>query len=356
MKKNYKNIPVYIGELPPPMGGVTIKNGLLLNLIFNEYNPIIINIYTYARALWKLPGLFIKLCKINRNRQLVYIGSGSYKRYEMLLWLINMIGGEEFLSRVNTFVMGGMFNEYLEEHKRCLNYVQKTGNVFYELHNMENQGRELGVKNSMYFPNCRDARYKKEPHSLNPEKAIRLIHFSTVSREKGVPEILKMAEILSREGTPFTLDIYGEIAEDYEEEFRSRVNALPNTYYCGVKRCGNKELYELLSGYDVFLLATNWQGEGCVGALVESKVAGIPAIVTDWRYNSEVVRDSEEGIVVSANSMEELSEKFANSVNRLYSDGRYYAVLSKGASKSVERYDFNIYLPQIRRIIDKQLG
>ena len=354
---NDKNIqrPVYIGELPPPMGGVTVKNELLINSVFSELHPEIINIYTYTRAVWKLPLLFIKLLEVNKNKQIVYIGSGSLERYEMLLWLINLIGGEKFLSRVNTFVMGGIFTEYLRKHKRCLKYIKKTGNIFYELHKMENESEQLGTKNNVYFPNCRDGNFKKEPHDLCAGKPIRLLHFSTVNREKGVPELLKMAKKLDKQGIPFILDIYGEIAKNYEDEFRREIQEAPNTYYRGVKRCGNEELYNLISSYDVFLLATHWRGESCVGVLVESKVSGIPAIVTNWRYNSEVIRNRAEGIVVQSGAVDEVSQRFADAVAELYDDADYYRKLSRGASDSVERYDFNVYLPQIKRIVENQL-
>lgn len=355
MKKKCDQRPMYIGELPPPMGGVTVKNELLINSVFSELNPEIINIYTYTRAVWKLPLLFLKLLKANKNEQIIYIGSGSLKRFELLLWLINFIGGEKFLSRVNTFVMGGMFTEYLKEHKKCLKYTKKTGNIFYELHRMEKESVQLGIKNNVYFPNCRDGSFKRIPHDMHSDKPIRLLHFSTVNREKGVPELLKMSKILDREGILFNLDIFGEIAKDYEDEFRREIQEAPNTHYLGVKRCSDKELYNLISSYDVFLLATHWRGESCVGVLVESKVSGIPAIVTDWKYNSEVVRNGEEGIVVEFGSVDEVGERFANAVIELYCNVDRYRKLSNGASASVERYDFNVYLPKIKKIVEDQL-
>ena len=355
MIKNYCKIPVYIGELPPPMGGVTVKNELLINSIFTELNAEVIDIYTYTRALWKLPDLFIKLIKIKLRGQRIYIGSGSLERYDMLLWLINLIGGEKFLSKVNTFVMGGMFVEFLKENSRCLENVRKTGNVFYELHKMELESKELGVNNSIYFPNCRDGKLKQPVHKLTEDKPIKLIHFSTVNREKGVPQLLEMVRKLAKQNVSFKLDIYGEIATDYKEEFMYQIDSVPNTKYCGVKRCSNKELYELLSSYDIFLLATRWKGESCVGVLVESKVAGIPAIVTDWRYNSEVIQNEKEGLVVSCKDDETISNEFAKAVLRLKNDSAFYNKLSIGASESVGRYDFNTYLPMMKNIIHEQI-
>lgn len=356
MKKDYRKIPVFLGELPPPMGGVTVKNELLVNTIFRELDAEVIDIYTYTRELWKLPKLFIKLVKIKQRGQKIYIGSGSHKRYAMLLWLINCVGGKRFLSSTNTFVMGGLFVDFLKQNPGCLNYVKKTGYIFYELHKMENESKELGIDNNIYFPNCRDGMLKKPVHKISDDKPIRLIHFSTVNREKGVPHLLEMAKILDAQGISFELDIYGEISKDYKAEFVSIIDSIPSTRYRGVKRCSNEELYNLLSSYDIFLLATRWVGESCVGVLVESKIAGIPAIVTDWRYNSEVVQNEKEGLVVSSENEEIISKEFADAVIRLKNNSDLYSLLSTGASESVERYDFNIYLPKIKDIIRKQLG
>lgn len=53
----------------------------------------------------------------------------------------------------------------------------------------------------------------------------------------------------------------------------------------------NHDVYEELNNYDIMLLPTRWEGEGVSGALIESKMAGITAIVSDWHVNSETVRD-----------------------------------------------------------------
>lgn len=355
MNKDYSKIPVYIGEMPPPMGGVTVKNELLINLIFKDFNAEVIDIYTYTRALWKLPGLLVKLIKIKKRKQQIYIGSGSLERYNMLLWLINLLGGEKFLSKVNTFVMGGMFVDFLKENQRCLNNVKKTGNVFYELHKMENESKALGIEKNRYFPNCRDGSFIKNVHDISASGPIRLIHFSMVSREKGVPQLLEMARKLQAQSIDYILDIYGELDVEYKDEFLSQIDDIPNTKYCGVKRCSSEELYDLLSSYDVFLLATRWMGESCVGALVESKVAGIPAIVTDWRYNSEIVQNEKEGLVVGCKNDETIIDEFAKAVVKMKSDRELYKKLSVGARESVGRYDFNVYLPKVKAIIEAQL-
>lgn len=44
------------------------------------------------------------------------------------------------------------------------------------------------------------------------------------------------------------------------------------------------------------LLPSKWSGEGVPGALVESKMAGIAAIVSDWNFNAEIVKNDSEGI------------------------------------------------------------
>lgn len=82
------------------------------------------------------------------------------------------------------------------------------------------------------------------------------------------------------------------------------------------------------------MLPSKWSGEGVPGALVESKMAGIAAIVSDWNFNAEIVKNDSEGIV--------LKEKLSNVLNKINS--QKMMELKVGAFESRKRYDMSVEL------------
>lgn len=119
--------------------------------------------------------------------------------------------------------------------------------------------------------------------------------------------------------------------------------------YHGVFDAVNNDIYQELNQYDIMLLPTRWEGEGVPGALVESKMAGITAIVSDWHVNGEVVRDGEEGIVLA----EPTAEALATTVLKLCKDPERVSSLKEGAFSSRKRYCIDTYR---QALIDQALG
>ena len=102
-------------------------------------------------------------------------------------------------------------------------------------------------------------------------------------------------------------------------------------------------MYHELSQYDVLLLPSRWKNEGVPGILVESKITGLPAVVSDIAYNAEIVNDGVDGIVLKENTAEALSKAL------LYL-GENRSVLSKlkiGAKDSAEHYYIDNYIDKI---------
>ena len=99
---------------------------------------------------------------------------------------------------------------------------------------------------------------------------------------------------------------YGEIRKDYEQEFRCAVHGISNVTYHGVFSGSTDAVYRELGQYDVLLLPTRWKAEGLPGILVEAKIAGVPAVVSDHNFNREIVEHNCDGIVISEITVEKL--------------------------------------------------
>ena len=94
------------------------------------------------------------------------------------------------------------------------------------------------------------------------------------------------------------IDIYGHIVDDFKEKFEKFIDENNNVTYQGVFDATKNNVYEKLHEYDILLFPSRWKGEGVPGILIESKMAGIVPIVSDHLYNSEIVLNNIEGIVL----------------------------------------------------------
>ena len=93
-----------------------------------------------------------------------------------------------------------------------------------------------------------------------------------------------------------------------------------------------------MNEYDLFLLPTKWEGEGSCGAIIESKFAGIPAVVSDWHYNSELVSEGE-GIVVKEYS----GCAFSDVIILIVEGNISYEKMAEKAFLSCSKFDFTHY-------------
>ncbi len=335
---------LYIGEFPPPYGGISTKNLFIKDCLLSDAAVEWVDMYDFKKNPFKLLLLFRSIFK-HRNKA-ICIGCAS-KRLYGLLQAIKMFGNKKTLKNTSIFVMGSALKDFCGKSPKLARSLKRVKVLYVELQGIIDGLHELGLTNTYELPNCRDGSKACKPHQLEPAAPIRLVFFSTVNREKGVPVIFEMAQFLQEEKIPFTIDIFGEIAEDFKTEFQERLLTQKHCTYKGVFDVTKSNLYSKLNEYDALLLPTKWKGESCIGVLVESKMSGIPAIVSDHKYNKEIVVDGVEGIVVNGN----LEKGFAEAVKRLYSDSELYDRLAQGAYISRTRYDFSTYIAPIREQI-----
>ena len=133
------------------------------------------------------------------------------------------------------------------------------------------------------------------------------------------------------------MDFYGEIDLNYVAKFNSFLETHPNIRYHGVYDATNGTVYQELNQYDILLFPSKWIGEGVPGILVESKMAGITAIVSDWNFNSEIVRDGDEGVILKTNLPDTINSICLNQIEDL----------KKGSFESRKRYCTSTYRKEL---------
>ena len=99
-------------------------------------------------------------------------------------------------------------------------------------------------------------------------------------------------------------------------------------------------VYEKLHEYDILLFPSRWKGEGVPGILIESKMAGIVPIVSDHLYNSEIVLNNIEGIVLEK---KDIGLQMSKTIKKLLEYEDIYNNLANGAFTSRMRYSLETY-------------
>lgn len=161
---------------------------------------------------------------------------------------------------------------------------------------------KAGINNVEIFPNCR-RKPKSEMRAQGERKKLRCVFFSNIQPEKGADIILEVAKGLHN----IEFFFYGPIESKFDGVFKRTVSELENVHYMGIFKGSDEEKYKELRKYDVLLLPTRWKNEGVPGILVEAKIAGLAEIVSNQNYNSELVSDGCDGIVMNKTTAESLS-------------------------------------------------
>ena len=97
----------------------------------------------------------------------------------------------------------------------------------------------------------------------------------------------------------------------------------------------------------MLLLATRCKTEGIPGILIESKIANIPAIVTDLNFNKDIIRDHVNGIVLKNNTEQELYDAILE-LDRNRDSLKKYA---EEAGKSAKEFYIEKYIDDICKVL-----
>lgn len=333
----------YLGAFPPPYGGVTIKNKILYTKLKEN---IAIDKVDLSLVKKKNIKETFKLCRglINPNSAYVIGAAGDARKYlSALLYFIN----RKSLRRSILIVMGGDWSRIIAKDSKYLKWVREYKQIYVETNGMKNELIDVGINNVSVFPNCREKSKEMIKIKHQDIKKIRCLFFSLISKEKGADIVIEASKLLNEKGIDYSIDFYGHIEAQYQTEFKKQVDRLENVNYCGVFSADQENVYSKLNKYDVLLFPTRWKAEGVPGVLVEAKIAGVPAIVSNINFNSEIVEDEKTGFVLNKNTPDVL----ANAIESVYSDRDYLMEMKHDAMISAESYLYENYIDDIVEMI-----
>ena len=187
------------------------------------------------------------------------------------------------------------------------------------------------VHNAVDVPAFSSARPESEPPVA--------LYVGTLSRRKGMHDLVTALERLRDRGVELPLDVVGgghEVGEQEAAELRARItdSGLP------VRLRGSLppvEVARALQEAQLFVLPSHWEGQPI--AILEAMASGLPVVVTAVGANPDVVRDGVDGRVVPSHDAAAL----ADALEELVRDPAARARMGANArARAEEGYDLPV--------------
>lgn len=331
---------LFIGEFPPPYGGVTIKDEMLLADVFDGLDPAVFNLYDFKRRPWIFPALCLCLAREVKLADHIALGLGDNARLSKMLGIIASLRGERFLRNVTAFMMGRTLTTYLAERPGEVGRFQQCGHIYAESRALVAEFEELGVRCASYLPNFRKGDRARAPRPVGD--IVRFVYFAQVRPEKGIETLADACARLDSAGLSgrYSVDVYGSVLGGYGDAFEALLARTPAMEYKGAFDAAHGDVYELLNRYDS---SSSWQ-EGMSGSNIECKFAGVANIVSSAGFNPECVRDGAEGILVKPRDVDSL----AAAMRGVIEDRELLERLKRGSWESRVEYDVATWRDEVR--------
>ncbi len=143
--------------------------------------------------------------------------------------------------------------------------------------------------------------------SMGQPGQVRMVFFARVMREKGVFEAIELGKVLHQSQVDISLDIIGPLCFS-ESSDRVVFNDELAKHSDFLSYRGSIDPFSVqseLCRYDVLVFPTRYSGEGFPGSIVDAMMSGLCVICTDWRYNKEIVAETQCGYVLSGDFVDE---------------------------------------------------
>lgn len=332
MRKKHISVVGVYGKGENFTTGQAVKCFELINWFKEKYgeNQIgVVNTYAWKKNPVKLFLSMIRAFCVSDNIILMPAQHGLKIFAPMAAILKRLFG-----NHVHYVVIGGWLSDMLKRHNMLRKSVCSFDGVHVETKKMVSDLRKLGVENVAYMPNCR--KYIDIQHlATNKSGIVHVCTYSRVVKEKGILdaiEIIKQANALLGE-KKFALDIYGKIAPEFERELDIAIAQDEDVVkYCGIKSADQGA--ETLQNYFCLLFPTYYIGEGFAGTILDAFVATTPVIANDWKYNKDIIKNRENGMIYPFRNIEQAARCLCD----LYTDDNLYKHLQNGCRMSAMMY------------------
>ncbi len=316
---------LFIGSLPPPIGGVSTINSSFQQLLSDSYEIISFNtsnnqryvdLYTKIRLkdiiysillIWK----FLFFAFRNRNTIAnIFITSGKAFFRTLLIYFIGYIFQIRFITHVHSKTAGEYF---LEKHRiyfftRFINYFSRKIIVLSNYHKYYFCEHGLDPKKSHIIENFVDySKYKCNLNTKNNE----LLYVGRLSKRKGIFDLLNSLKFLKDSDIEFKLHIIGDYDKETTEQqivqFISSNRLEENILLHGVI-FGNKK-FELFKKCGIFIFPSHFENSPIV--IKEAIASSMAILCSDIDANKLILDPFENKVLHRVGDSADLADKLS---------------------------------------------
>ena len=294
------------------LNGQTVKTKTLTNemeKILGEGNVHKIDTHGGKR---KIVAVLKELLKAIKNSENIIVLPAQNGLTVIVPFLV--MGNSIYKKRLHYVVIGGWLPEFLRKRKFLNWCLRKIDYIYVETHSMQRELAKQGFTNVCVMYNCKSLNIINNSELVYPkEEPYKLCTFSRVMKEKGIEDAINAVSMVNRkfQRTVFVLDIYGEIENSQLEWFEQLRKEFPD-YVKYYGKVSYEESTKILKEYYAVLFPTYYEGEGFAGTIIDAFASGVPIIASDWKYNSEIIRNGENGLIFPVKKVEQLAEILIN--------------------------------------------
>lgn len=273
------------------LNGQTVKTKILtqeLRLALGSESVQIVDTYGWRENPAKL---FMKCFKLIKDSENIIIlpAHNGVKIFVPLFALLNT----KFQRKIHYAVIGGWLPEFVKKEKYLLYFLKKFNNILVETSVMKAKLNEVGLSNIAILTNFKKLDILNEEELVyNTTIPYKLCTFSRVMKEKGIEDAIDAVVKINGEykDVVYTLDIYGQIEENYIVRFNEIMKSVPNyIQYKGSIPYNNS--VEILKNYFLLLFPTRFKTEGIPGTVIDAYASGVPVLASKWDSANEIISD-----------------------------------------------------------------
>lgn len=267
-----------------------------MNLPKDNYRVLKIDTSNYPLTVSSI----IKLIKVTMQASRIVYLPGL--RNLQFLFPILAISSFFNFSKFVLLAVGGQLGNYLSSHSLSKLMISRFRYIGVESAQLKNQIEQLGLQNLSIFPNFRIYDFKPKANPM--QDVLRVVFMARITPDKGCNILFNIAQKALCDGANIHFTFFGPIDSEYQDEFHERLEKTSNSKYGGL--LNSNQVLEELNKFDVMVLPSFYQGEGYPGSIIEAYIAGIPAIVSNWKALPELVIEGQTGYVFDLRTPEDI--------------------------------------------------
>ena len=293
----------YFGYFPEQNDGQTIKTRLVRN-IFESIPETKVTWFDTQKLKTNILYSCYTIIKLAIRADFIVMlpGKNGLKLIFPFLYLISRIRN----SRLVYIVIGGWLPIVTQKSWIVKPLLRKISKIMVETRLMKKDLESQKFKNVTVLNNFKPLVDISNEQPVVENETFKIVFVSRILKEKGIYELIRAVESLKMK-LDISCDFYGPIDPEDREKFTHEISKSLACNYLGV--LSPTEVVKSIRKYDLFAFPTYYHGEGFPGVLIDAMNAGVPVLASNWRFNSEIIKESINGFLYQYDQFDQLVEK-----------------------------------------------